>query len=80
MQAKTNLANLKKGDKAKIIGMSALGEIRRRLLDMGVCKGVQLKVVRVAPLGDPIEIHLKGFNLSLRIEEAEKIEVLKIEP
>lgn len=74
----TTLANLKKGDKAEVLRMSADGEVKRRLLDMGVSKGVRLKVLRVAPLGDPIEVFLKGFNLSLRLKEAEKIQVIKI--
>ncbi|MDD5457678.1 MAG: FeoA family protein [Candidatus Margulisbacteria bacterium] len=74
----TALTNLKKGDKAEIVRVSAVGEIRRRLLDMGVCRGTHIKILRVAPLGDPIEIFLKGFNLSLRKEEAANIYVIRI--
>ena len=58
--------------------MAASGEVRRRLLDMGISSGVCLKVLRVAPLGNPIEIFVKGFNLSLRLEEAQYIFVKKI--
>ena len=71
------LSTLKKGDKAEIVRMDATGEVRRRLLDMGVCKGVHIKVLRIAPLGNPMEIFLKGFNLSLRLEEAKHIYVIK---
>jgi len=67
------LDTLCSGTKAEILRVGASGEIRRRLLDMGVVKGTHIKVVRVAPLGDPIEIHIKGFNLSLRKEEAKTI-------
>jgi len=72
------LDELANGSKAEIVTIKAIGEIRRRLLDMGVVKGTRFKVLRVAPLGDPIEIHIKGFNLSLRKEEAKTIYVKKI--
>jgi ferrous iron transport protein A len=73
----TNLANMNINDKGQITAVLAKGEIRRRLLDMGLVKGVNFKVLRKAPLGDPIEIFLKGFNLSLRVEEAKTILVVK---
>jgi ferrous iron transport protein A len=73
----TNLADLNMNDKGIITNINASGEIRRRLLDMGLVKGVKFKVLRKAPLGDPIEIFLKGFNLSLRIQEAKTIIVEK---
>ena len=69
------LDQLETGTKAEITQIRAKGEIRRRLIDIGVTKGSNLKVLRVAPLGDPIEIHIKGFNLSLRLEEAKTITV-----
>jgi len=69
------LSEMKVGDKGEILSVQAKGEIRRRILDMGLVYGVKFKVVRVAPLGDPIEIRLKGFHLSLRKEEAAFIEV-----
>lgn len=74
-QPKITLDKIKVGDTVKVIKMGAKGDIRYRLLDMGLVKGVKLKVVRVAPLGDPIEVYINGFYLSLRIEEAENIEV-----
>jgi ferrous iron transport protein A len=49
------------------------GNLKRKLLDMGVLPGVVFKVVKLAPLGDPIEIKIKGYNLSLRKEEASQI-------
>ena len=54
----------------KLIGTGAL---RRRIMDMGITKGVQIKVRKVAPLGDPIEINLRGYELTLRKSEAEHI-------
>lgn len=64
---------MKIGEKGEIITVAAKGEIRRRLLDMGLVEGVRFKVLRVAPLGDPIIIGLRGFQLSLRKEEAATI-------
>jgi ferrous iron transport protein A len=72
------LSELTVGDKAEILSVKALGEIRRRLLDMGVTKGLKIKVIRKAPLGDPIEISFKGCHLTLRLEEAAQINVVKI--
>lgn len=69
------LDKVKVGDLVKVIKMGAKGDVRFRLLDMGLVKGVELKVLRVAPLGDPIEILINGFNLSLRLEEAKGIVV-----
>ena len=51
------------------------GAIKRRIMDMGITKGTQLVIRKVAPLGDPIEINVRGYELSLRKEDAEKIEV-----
>ncbi len=72
------LSELNPGDKAEIVSVKALGEIRRRLLDMGVNKGLHVKVVRRAPLGDPIEISFRGCHLTLRLEEADNIQVVKV--
>ncbi|MFC1752882.1 ferrous iron transport protein A [Thermoproteota archaeon] len=78
MEYELNLADLKINDKGRIIAVKAEGEIRRRLLDMGLVKGVCFRIIRTAPLGDPIEIYLKGFHLTLRINEAQTIFVEKI--
>ncbi len=72
---KMTLNKLTKGKSGIIVKMNATGEIKRRLLDMGLVKGTSIKVERVAPLGDPIEIKVKGYFLSLRKEEAKNIEV-----
>jgi ferrous iron transport protein A len=74
-----NLAKLKPGEKGKITAIGSIGPLRRRLMDMGVLVGEEVKVVKVAPLGDPIEVTVKSYQLSLRKKEAEGIavEVLK---
>lgn len=72
------MTELKIGDKAEITTIAATGEIGSRLIDMGLVKGTRFKLIRKAPLGDPIEIMVKGFYLSLRLKEAETIEVIKI--
>jgi ferrous iron transport protein A len=74
-----NLAKLRPGEAGKITAIGAIGPLRRRLMDMGVLVGEVVKVVKVAPLGDPIEITVKSYQLSLRKQEAEGIavEVLK---
>ncbi len=70
-----NLAMLKPGEHGKITKMGALGSLKRRLMDMGVLVGEDIKVEKVAPLGDPIEVTIKNYNLSLRKKEAEDISV-----
>jgi len=69
------LNELKRGEKGRIVKIGGEGSIRRRLLDMGLVSGSEVKMERVAPLGDPIEIKVKGYNLSLRKEEAASIQV-----
>lgn len=70
-----NLAKLKPGEKGRITGIGAIGPLRRRLMDMGVLVGEEVRVKKVAPLGDPIEVMIKNYNLSLRKKEAEGIAV-----
>ncbi|MFA8342422.1 MAG: ferrous iron transport protein A [Rhodothermaceae bacterium] len=67
------------GDTVEISKMTARGEIRRRLMDMGIVKGTCMKILRVAPLGDPVELKVSNFNLSLRLNEAETIMVKLID-
>lgn len=74
MSVKT-LNQLKPGERATIIKVSGDGPVRRRILDMGVVNGAEIEVVRVAPLGDPVEFLIKGYNLSLRKSEAREIQV-----
>ncbi len=75
----TRLADVEPGKKARIVHMGIKGPAGRRYREMGLVRGETIKVIRVAPLGDPVEIELKGYNLSLRKEEAELIivEVMK---
>jgi len=64
------LGDLEPGARGTINRLSCRGRLRRRLMDMGVVAGTPFEVERVAPLGDPVELKLKGFHLSLRREEA----------
>ena len=61
------------GDKAIVKRLSGEGALKRRIMDMGVTKGVEVLVRRVAPFGDPIEVTVRGYELSLRKAEAENI-------
>lgn len=71
-----NLAMLKPGEQGRITKLDAgIGPIRRRLMDMGVLVGEQIRVTKVAPLGDPIEVTIMSYSLSLRKKEAEGIMV-----
>ncbi len=69
------LTHLKKGQNAKIIHVRGSGPIKRRMMDMGMVPGSEINLIRKAPFGDPIEFRVKGYSLSLRKEEAEKITV-----
>ncbi len=69
------LSNLKAHSKGKVRQISGHGALKKKLLDMGIIPGSELEVLRVAPLGDPIEIRIKGYNLSLRKEEAKQIQI-----
>lgn len=70
-----NLAKLKVGEQGRITQIGSVGPLKRRLMDMGVLVGEVIKVEKVAPLGDPIEVTIKNYNLSLRKKEAEGIAV-----
>lgn len=70
-----NLARLRPGEKGRITAIGAIGPLKRRLMDMGVLVGEEVRVIKVAPLGDPIEVTIKSYNLSLRKREAEGIAV-----
>lgn len=70
-----HLAGLKPGQSGNITSIGAVGPLKRRLMDMGVLVGERVEVVKVAPLGDPIEIKVKNYSLSLRKREAEQIGV-----
>ena len=60
---------------AKVVKLHGEGAIKRRIMDMGITKGVEVYIRKVAPLGDPIEINVRGYELSLRRADAEMIEV-----
>jgi ferrous iron transport protein A len=70
-----NLAKLRPGEKGRIARIGAIGPLKRRLMDMGVLVGEEVRVAKVAPLGDPIEVTVKSYSLSLRKSEAEGIDV-----
>lgn len=67
------LSQLKPGQEAVVVRIGGQGAVRRRMMDMGVVPGAEIHVVRVAPLGDPVEYSIKGYSLSLRKSEAEDI-------
>jgi Fe2+ transport system protein FeoA len=69
------LADLKPGQSGKILKIQVSGALKRRLMDMGIIPGTLVRVEKVAPLGDPIEVHIKSYQLSLRKGEADKIDV-----
>lgn len=61
------------GDNVKVVKLEGKGAVRRRIMDMGITKGVEIYVRKVAPLGDPIEITVRGYELSLRKFDADRI-------
>ncbi len=73
------LNDIKVGSNAVVTKIGITGALKRRLIDMGITPGVKIKVKKVAPLGDPIEINLRGYELSIRRSEALNIFVRKEE-
>lgn len=71
----TTLKQMHIGDSGVVVGIGSKGPMKRRLMEMGVTPGADIRVVKVAPLGDPIEVTLRGYELSLRKNEAEQIKV-----
>ena len=69
------LRDVKIGGSARVVKLHGEGPTRRRIMDMGITKGVEVYIRKVAPLGDPIEINVRGYELSLRRADAEMIEV-----
>ena len=63
------------GETVKVVKLHGEGAVKRRIMDMGITKGTEVYVRKVAPLGDPIELTVRGYELSLRKADAEKIEV-----
>lgn len=63
------------GNRARVLRVNGEGAIRRRIMDMGITKGVEVYVRKVAPLGDPMEINVRGYELTIRAEDARMIEL-----
>ncbi|SDB21967.1 ferrous iron transport protein A [Eubacterium oxidoreducens] len=73
--AMKTLKDIKVGESCKVIKLHGEGPVKRRIMDMGITKGVEINVRKVAPLGDPIELNIRGYELSIRKNDAEMIEV-----
>ena len=69
------LREIKIGGTARVVKVHGEGAVRRRIMDMGITRGVEIKITKVAPLGDPLEVTVRGYELSLRKEDAAHIEV-----
>ena len=69
------LRETKIGSTAKVVKVHGEGAVRRRILDMGITRGVEIRITKVAPLGDPLEITVRGYELSLRKADAAMIEI-----
>ena len=69
------LKDVKIGETVRVTKVGGDGALKRRIMDMGITKGVSIKVMKVAPLGDPVEITVRGYELTLRKADCEKIEV-----
>ncbi len=69
------LREAKIGDTVKVKKLHGEGAVKRRIMDMGITKGVEINIRKVAPLGDPVEVTVRGYELSLRKADAEMIEV-----
>lgn len=69
------LGNVSVGGRAKVVKLHGEGAVRRRIMDMGVTKGAEIYIRKVAPLGDPIEIRVRGYELTVRKSDAAMIEV-----
>ena len=69
------LRDTKVGETVKVVRLNGEGAVKRRIMDMGLTKGTEVYVRKVAPLGAPVEVHVRGYELSLRQADAEMIEV-----
>ncbi|MCL2107647.1 MAG: ferrous iron transport protein A [Oscillospiraceae bacterium] len=72
------LRDIRPGESARVLRLTGGGALRRRILDLGIVPGVEIAVRKAAPLGDPLELSLRGYQLSLRKGDAATIEVEKI--
>jgi ferrous iron transport protein A len=73
MRQMRTLRDIKPGETVKVAKVAGTGAVRRRIMDMGITKGVSVKVIKTAPLGDPVEITVRGYELSLRKADAEMV-------
>ena len=73
------LRETKIGETVKVVKLHGEGAVKRRIMDMGITKGTEIYVRKVAPLGDPVELTVRGYELSLRKADAEMIEVEAVE-
>ena len=71
------LREVKVGETAKVLRLNGTGPVKRRIMDMGITKGVETYVRKVAPLGDPMEVTVRGYELTLRRDDTEMIEVVE---
>ncbi len=69
------LKDAKIGETVKVVKLHGEGAVRRRIMDMGITRGIEIYVRKLAPLGDPMELHVRGYALSLRRADAEMIEI-----
>lgn len=74
----SNLKEVKIGDTVRVVKLHGEGATKRRIMDMGITRGVEVTVRKVAPLGDPIQVTVRGYELSIRKADAEMIEVESI--
>ena len=70
------LRDVKVGHTAKVVKLHGEGALKRRIMDMGITKGVEIYIRKVAPLGDPFEINVRGYELSIRKDDADMIEIV----
>lgn len=70
------LKELHIGETGVINRVRTTGALKQRFMDMGITKGIEVKIIKIAPLGDPIEIEIRGYNLSIRKDDADKIELI----
>ena len=72
------LDEIKPGEKCRLLTVGGEGVLRRRLLDMGLTPKTEVMIRKVAPMGDPIELHLRGYELTIRLEDAKNITVEEV--
>lgn len=74
----TTLRDVKVGESCTVVALTGAGALRRRIMDMGLTKGTGVYVRKVAPLGDPVELTVRGYELSIRKDEAASVEVADV--